>query len=226
MNIQYLGQNCFVFHTNGGTLISDPAVSVNPLAKEINLSDARFDYILLTHAHEDHCADVTEILERDKATIISNFEIASHYGSQGAKYHPMNHGGRWNFEFGTVVMTNAIHTSTFPDGKNGGHPCGFIIMADQKTIYLAGDTALTLDMKIIPLLYPKLDVAILPIGDNFTMGIDQAIQASKFVECDNVIGCHYDTFPYIEIDHEEAKNKFSAQNINLQLLKIGEQISI
>ncbi len=123
------------------------------------------------------------------------------------------------------LLHMAIHTSSFSDGSYGGQPGGFVISADDKNIYIAGDTALTMDMKLIPM-STKLDLAILPIGDNFTMGIDDAIIASDFVECDNVLGCHYDTFGYIEIDHIEAVGKFEKESKTLHLLAIGESLTM
>ena len=157
--------------------------------------------------------------------MISNFEIVNYFGKLDIEGHPMNHGGKWDFEFGTVKYVNAIHTSSFPDGSYGGQPGGFVIEGEHKNIYIAGDTALTFDMKLIPL-QTKLDLAILPIGDNFTMGVDDAIFASDFVACDKVLGYHYDTFGYIEIDHEEAKRKFFKQNKDLMLLEIGDFIEL
>ena len=226
MKIDYLGQNCFSINTENGTLLTDPAVSVNPLAKHINTDSLNADYILLTHAHGDHSADVEPLLKRTGATLVSNYEIATHYGNLGHKYHPMNHGGRWQFPWGTLAMTNAIHTSTFPDGTNGGQPCGFVIMADNKTIYMAGDTALTMDMQLIPRQYGKIDLCILPIGDNFTMGIEDACIAAEFVQCNRILGCHFDTFPYIEIEHEYAKSEFSKKNLELTLLDIGDSLTL
>jgi L-ascorbate metabolism protein UlaG (beta-lactamase superfamily) len=137
----------------------------------------------------------------------------------------MNHGGQWDFEFGNLKYVNAIHSSSFPDGSYGGQPGGFVIEGEHKNIYIAGDTAVTMDMKLIPM-HTQLDLAVLPIGDNFTMGIDDAIIASDFVECDKILGCHYDTFGYIEIDHEEAKRKFFDRGKDLMLLKIGESIEL
>ena len=226
MKIQYLGQNSLVIELTNAKLLIDPAMSINPLAQHINKEDIEADFILLTHAHGDHVADVIPIAEATGATIVSNFEVATYYGEKGFKHHPMNHGGQWNFDFGTLAMVNAVHSSVFPDGTNGGNPVGFILMADDKTVYIAGDTALTYDMKLIPMLYPSLDLAILPIGDNFTMGIDGAIHAAQFVEVKHVLGCHYDTFPYIEIDKDEASRKFSAAGIQLSLPAVGDSITI
>src|SRR5690606_31071627 len=169
--------------------------------------------------------DVETIAKRTNAVIVSNDEVVNHFDALGLEGHPMNHGGSWDFEFGNVKYVNAIHTSSFADGKYGGQPGGFVIEGERKNIYIAGDTALTFDMKLIPMQI-KLDLAILPIGDNFTMGIDDAILASDFVECDKVLGYHFDTFGYIEIDHEEAKRKFFDKNKDLMLLDIGESIEL
>jgi L-ascorbate metabolism protein UlaG (beta-lactamase superfamily) len=143
----------------------------------------------------------------------------------GLNGHPMNHGGSWEFDFGTVKYVNAIHTSSFPDGTYGGQPGGFIIKGEHKTIYIAGDTALTYDMKLIPLQF-KLDLAILPIGDNFTMGVEDALIASDFLECDKILGYHFDTFGYIEIDHQKAIQTFFEKDKDLMLLKIGESLTL
>ena len=120
---------------------------------------------------------------------------------------------------------NAIHTSAFADGTNGGQPGGFIIEGEHKTIYIAGDTALTMDMKLIPMQF-DLDLAILPIGDNFTMGIEDAIIASDFIECDKILGYHFDTFGYIEIDHDAAKKQFFEKGKDLMLLDIGGSLEL
>lgn len=137
----------------------------------------------------------------------------------------MNHGGSWNFDFGKVKFVQAIHSSSFPDGSYGGNPGGFVIEGEHKNIYIAGDTALTFDMQLIPL-RTALDLVILPIGNNFTMDVEDAIIASDFVECDKVLGYHFDTFGYIEIDHKEAVKKFFDAGKDLMLLEIGESIEL
>ncbi len=226
MQIQFLGHASFYIETNKAKLLIDPFISGNEKATgKIDIATLIPDYILVTHAHQDHTLDVEEIAKKSGATIISNFEITNYFEAKGLKVHPMNHGGNWNFNFGNVKYVNAIHTSSFPDGSYGGQPGGFVISADDKNIYIAGDTALTMDMKLIPM-STKLDLAILPIGDNFTMGIDDAIIASDFVECDSVLGCHYDTFGYIEIDHIEAVGKFEKESKTLHLLAIGESLTM
>lgn len=225
MKITFYGHASLGIQIDDIHILVDPFITGNPKASEVDIETLKADYILVTHAHQDHILDVEAIAKRTGAILVSNFEIISHYEKMKIEGHPMNHGGSWDFEFGTVKYVNAIHTSSFPDSSYGGQPGGFIIESEHKNIYIAGDTALTYDMKLIPM-QTKLDLAILPIGDNFTMGIDDAILASDFVECDKVLGVHYDTFGYIEIDHDEAKKKFFEKNKDLMLLEIGESIEL
>ncbi|WP_347069798.1 metal-dependent hydrolase [Flavobacterium sp. WV_118_3] len=225
MKITFYGHACLGIEVRGKHLLVDPFISGNPKAAHIDINTIKADYILLTHAHNDHTLDVEAIATRTNAVIVSNYEIASHYGNKGFQYHPMNHGGSWKFDFGTVKYVNAIHTSSFGDGSYGGQPGGFVIEGEHKNIYIAGDTALTMDMKLIPM-RTKLDLAILPIGSNFTMDVDDAIIASDFVACDKVLGYHFDTFGYIEINHEEAIRKFFNRGKDLMLLEIGASIDL
>lgn len=225
MKITFLGHATLQIEVEGKTIIVDPFISGNELAKNIDVNSLKADYILITHAHQDHILDVETIAKNTGAKVVSNYEIVMHYGAKDIEGHPMNHGGSWNFDFGKVTYTNAIHTSSFPDGSYGGNPGGFIIESNKGNIYIAGDTALTMDMKLIPL-QCKLDLAILPIGDNFTMGIDSAIIAAEFVDCNRILGYHYDTFGYIEIDHQKAKDKFKNAGKELNLLEIGESLTV
>lgn len=225
MEVRYLGHGCLSIKANNKVVLIDPFITGNPLAKAIDINELPADYILITHAHQDHILDVEAIAKRTNATIISNYEIVMHYGAKDFKGHPLNHGGACTFDGITIKYVNAIHTSSFPDGSYGGQPGGFVITYGDKSIYIAGDTAVTFDMKLIPM-QTKLDLAVLPIGDNFTMGVDDAIIAADFVECNTVLGYHYDTFPPIEINKEDAKSKFSASNKELILLAIGDSITI
>ncbi len=223
MKLTYLGHGGFIVETMGKKVVIDPFLTGNPLAN-IDPKDIEADYILLTHGHGDHVADAIPIAKRTGAMIISNYEIATWAGKQDVKNHPLNHGGKWQFPFGWCKYVNAVHTSTLPDGSNGGDPGGFVIWNKEGCFYHAGDTALTMDMKLIPMTCPKLDFAILPIGDNFTMGYEDASIAADFIECNQIIGCHFDTFGYIEIDSAKAKAKFEARNKNLILMGIGKSL--
>ncbi|HUH46069.1 MAG TPA: metal-dependent hydrolase [Arenibacter sp.] len=226
MQITFLGHASLLISTDGKKLLVDPFITGNEKAKDkIKVEDLDPDYILITHAHQDHTLDVEEIAGRSGAVIISNYEIATHFEDKGLKAHPMNHGGSWTFDFGTLKYVNAIHTSSFADGSYGGQPGGFILSSLGKHLYIAGDTALTMDMKLIPL-YAKLDLAILPVGDNFTMGPSDAVIASDFIGCNKVLGYHYDTFGYIEIDHQKAQKIFSDAGKELILLEIGESLEV
>jgi len=226
MNITFYGQNTLSFNINDFTIVVDPFITGNPLAKDtIKLASLKADCILLTHAHQDHILDAEALAKQTGATIVSNYEIAMHYQQKGIKVHPMNHGGNWDFGLFQVQYVNAVHTSAFPDGTYGGQPGGFVLTMNGKTVYIAGDTALTMDMKLIPLRH-TLDLAILPIGDNFTMGYKDAVIASDFVACNKVLGVHYDTFGYIEIDHKAAQKAFADAKKELILLDIGQTMTL
>lgn len=225
MKITFYGHASLGIKVGGKHILVDPFISANPLAEHIDIDNLKADYILLTHAHGDHILDVESIAKQTNAIIVSNAEIAGYYAAKGLQTHPMNHGGSWNFDFGKVKYVNAVHSSSFPDGTYGGNPGGFVIEGEHKNIYIAGDTALTMDMKLIPM-RTKLDLVILPIGNNFTMDVEDAIVASDFVECDKILGYHYDTFGYIEINHEEAIRKFFDKGKDLMLLEIGDSIEL
>lgn len=224
MKITYYGHFSFEIETAGYSLLFDPFITHNGLAKEIEVENLKPDFLLLSHGHQDHVADAEKILHQSEATLISNYEIVSYYESKRfEKGWPMNHGGQAKFDFGTVKFVNAVHSSVLPDGTYGGNPGGFLIKSEGKTIYFAGDTALTYDMKLLGE-FEKVDLCLFPIGDNFTMGVDDAIIASKFVNCDKVIGAHYDTFPFIEIDKNDAKKKFEKAGKELILMDIGSSM--
>lgn len=225
MKITYLGHASLAIGVSGKHIIVDPFISGNELAQHIDIDALKADYIFITHAHGDHILDVETIAKNTGAVIVSNAEIAGYYESKGFKTHPMNHGGAWTFDFGIVKYVNAIHSSSFPDGTYGGQPGGFVIEAEEKNVYISGDTALTYDMKLIPMRNP-LDLAILPIGSNFTMDVDDAAIAAEFLDVTRVMGYHYDTFGFIKIDHEVAKQKFVNKHRELILLPIGDSIEV
>jgi L-ascorbate metabolism protein UlaG (beta-lactamase superfamily) len=226
MDITYYGHSTFGLTLGDKQLLFDPFISPNEKAAHLDIDQIPADYVLLSHGHQDHCADLLPIVQRTGATLVSNFELVSWFQAQGVeKAHPMNHGGSWTFDFGRVKYVNAVHSSSLPDGTYGGNPGGFIVYGEEQTFYYSGDTALHQDMKLIGE-YDDLDFAFLCIGDNFTMGIDDAVRAADFIRCNKVIGMHYDTFGYIKIDHEAAKQKFTSNGKTLLLPGIGETFSI
>lgn len=227
MKLSYLGHNGFIIEFGGKKLVIDPFITGNPITEgKIDPKSIKADYILLTHAHGDHISDVELIAKHNQCTLISNFEITSYYGKKGIKHHPLNHGGKFKFDFGTVKMVNAIHSSTFPDNEPGGNPAGFVIWNEKECLYIAGDTALTWDMKLIPLTCPPLTAAILPIGDNFTMGYEDACIAADFIGCEEIIAAHYDTFGYIVVNHDAAQKHFQTKGKNLHFIEIGKDLVI
>jgi len=224
MKITFYGQSSIQIEAGGTTLLFDPFIMSNPNAAHVDASTIKPDYILVSHGHGDHVADLLAIEKSSGAKVICIAEIASWLGNHGIEAHGMNIGGGYNFEFGRVKMVNAIHSSSMPDGSYGGNPAGFVVQIDGKKIYFAGDTALTYDMKLLA--DENLDWAILPIGDNYTMGVDDAIKACDFINCKNVIGVHYDTFPVIKIEKGEAMEKFVKAGLNLKLPAVGETLSL
>jgi L-ascorbate metabolism protein UlaG (beta-lactamase superfamily) len=226
MKFTYFGQSCFSVQAGDKHLLFDPFITPNELAAHIRLQDIRADYLLLSHGHGDHVADCVELARQNGSTVIGAFEVVNWMHEKGVeKYHPMNHGGQWQFDFGTVKCTSAIHSSAMPDGSYGGNPMGFVVKTADRSFYYAGDTALTMDMQLVPR-WAKLDFAVLPIGDNFTMGYEDAIMAAEMIQCKNIIGVHYDTFGYIKIDHQKVKNAFAKAGLNLKLLQIGESTEL
>ncbi len=222
MKITYFGHACFLVEAAGKRILFDPFISGNPLAKDIDINSIRCDYILLSHGHMDHCADLESIAQNNPdVTIVGIWEIHERYSQKGFKTHPMNIGGWWSFDFGRVKMVNAVHSSSWPDGTYAGAPAGFVLDTEDGVLYFAGDTALTLDMQLIPMTCPKLDAAILPVGSNFTMDYHDALLASDFIQCNRIIGSHFDSFGYIKIDHQAAEATFAGKGKELILLEIG-----
>jgi L-ascorbate metabolism protein UlaG (beta-lactamase superfamily) len=212
---------------NGKHVLFDPFISGNELAGHIQIDAIPADFILISHGHADHIADAVVIAQRTGATVICNWEVAGWLQNQGlTNVHPMNTGGSRAFDFGKVKCTVAQHSSGLPDGSYGGNPMGFLLFAEGKQLYYSGDTSLTLDMQLIPKWAPQLDAAILPIGDNFTMDVADAIDAATMVRAQKVVGVHYNTFGYIVIDPENAKNDFKTAGKELLLPAIGETIEL
>jgi len=222
MQVTYYGHACFSAVVAGKSLLFDPFISPNPLAAAVDVKQVPADFILVSHGHDDHLADAVAIAKRTNALAIANFEVAGWLSRNGApRTHPLNHGGSYAFEFGRAKLVNAIHSSTLPDGSSGGNPGGFVVETAEGNFYYSGDTALTLDMKLIGETTP-LKFAVLCLGDNFTMGPDDAVKAAEFVRCGQILGVHFDTFPPIRIDHAAAQAKFKAAGKTLHLLRPGE----
>jgi L-ascorbate metabolism protein UlaG (beta-lactamase superfamily) len=225
MNITYYGHSCFGVEIKGKHIVFDPFITPNELAKNIDVNTVKADYILISHGHQDHIADAVVLAKRTGAKVICAYEIYVWLSKQGVEnIHPMNIGGKVKLDFGNVKCVNAVHSSCLPDGSYGGNPMGFVVECAEGNFYYAGDTALTYDMKLIGD-YRTINFAFLPIGDNFTMGPENAIIACDFINCSDIIGMHYDTFGFIKIDQNEAKNKFDRAGKNLTLMKIGETIT-
>ncbi|MCH2045597.1 MAG: metal-dependent hydrolase [Saprospiraceae bacterium] len=229
MKITYYGHSCFKVEIGGKSILFDPFITPNPATAgtDIDVDTIQCDYILLSHGHSDHVADAERIARNCNAKIVGVYEVVSWFMAKELDGHGMNTGGKYTFDFGTVRLVNAVHSSAMPDGSYGGNPVGFVIShPEEGCFYFAGDTALTLDMKLIPDICPPLDFAILPIGDNFTMGYEDAVLCSEFINCSTIIGAHFDTFPVIDIDHDAAKKAFADKSRNLFLPKVGMSFSI
>jgi L-ascorbate metabolism protein UlaG (beta-lactamase superfamily) len=226
MNITYYGHSCFDIEINGKSLLFDPFISPNRLAGHIQLETIRADYIFITHGHHDHITDAEQLAKQTGARVICSWEIGAWLEKKGVNnIRPMNTGGKVMLDFGSVKCVAAQHSGSLPDGTYGGNPMGFVIESREGNFYYAGDTALTYDMKLIGQ-FRKIDFAFLPIGGMYTMGVDNAIIACDFIECNNIIGMHYDTYEDIKIDRAEALMKFARMGKRLTLMEIGETISL
>ena len=221
MIVTYYGHSCFSVEVSGKTLLFDPFITPNPLAASVDYANLRPDYILISHGHFDHVADVEAIARLSGAMLVGSYDLLQWFGGKGLeKLHPMNSGGSWSFDFGRVTFTSAIHSSSMPDGTYGGQPGGFRVETSEGAFYYSGDTALTRDIELIAKA-GSLKFALLCIGDNFTMGIKDAVTAAEWLGCTEIIGVHYDTFPLIVIDHAAAREAFAKEGKTLHLMEIG-----
>ncbi len=223
MKIQFLGQNCFLFTYNGTTILSDPFYNIQKDQSGFDISKQKIDYLLITHAHGDHTADIQEVLDLyPEVKIIGQPEICGYYNHANAT--DINFGGSAKIADLKISMVPASHTSSFPDGTYGGQPCGYVFrFADKRNIYFAGDTGVMADMALFPELFGQIDVAILPIGSHYTMCARKAsFAAAQLLKTPKVIACHFDTFESITIDRDEAKKRFVERNVELVLPQLGE----
>jgi L-ascorbate metabolism protein UlaG (beta-lactamase superfamily) len=223
--LTYLGHDVFVLEHKGTRIIFDPFLTGNPTAAA-KPEDIKVDYVLLTHGHGDHLGDGIQIAKANNATIVAPFELATYCSNQGCTVHPMHIGGSYMFPFGRVKLTIAHHGSGAEiDGQMiyMGSPCGFLVTIDGKTLFHAGDTGLFLDMQLIGEMN-RIDVALLPIGDNFTMGIDDAVKAVEFLKPLLVIPMHYKTFDVIDVDPQEFIKKVNDKGFSAQVIELGGSI--
>lgn len=220
--LTFLGHSAFLLESSDARILIDPFLTGNPVAKT-KPEELKVDYVLLTHGHGDHIGDGVEIAKANNATIVAPFELANYCADKGAQVHPMHIGGGFNFPFGRVKLTIAHHGSAAPDGTYTGNPCGFLVTMDGKTVYHTGDTGLFYDMKLIGEMN-KIDVALLPIGDNFTMGIDDAVKAAELLQAGLAIPMHYKTFDVINAEPAEFVEKAQAKGLKAQILPIGESL--
>jgi len=224
MKITYLGHSCFLFETSKVKLLVDPFISGNDLASHIDIHQVKCDYVALSHGHQDHILDAETIARNNEAKIIGTWEMGEWYKQRGFEHVvPMNTGGQLALEDLHLKWVPASHSSSFPDGTYAGNACGMILTYQGRKIYYAGDTALTIEMELIKR-FDQPDLCILPIGDHFTMGVGDASKAASIVSCNEVIGMHYDTFPYIRIDKVSARSAFAEAGQNLTLMDIGQSL--
>ncbi|MBI1311739.1 metal-dependent hydrolase [bacterium] len=223
--VTFYGHGTFAIETSGKTVLIDPFFTDNPSAT-VSAADVSADAIIISHGHFDHLADVVSIAKRTGATVISNFEIITWLQKQGIENgHPMNTGGQAKFDWGTVKLTLAFHSSSLPDGSNGGSPSGVLLKTADGAIYHACDTALFGDMKLIG--EEGIDLAILPIGDNFTMGPDDALRAVKLIEPKRVVPDHYNTWPPIAQDASVWADRVRAEtSTEPVVLQPGESLTL
>jgi L-ascorbate metabolism protein UlaG (beta-lactamase superfamily) len=225
VKLTWYGHACWSIETPNGTVLIDPFLSGNTTAP-VTADQVKADFILVSHGHGDHLGDTVAIAKRTGALVISNFEIASYCEGQGCKAHPLHIGGSREFSFGHLKLTIAHHGSSFPDGKYAGNPAGFLLTIGKTKIYDAADTGLFYDMKLIG--EERIDVALLPIGDNFTMGPDDALRAVKLIQPKTVIPMHYNTFDVIRQDPKlfAARVKRALPKTRVAVLQPGETFTL
>lgn len=225
MKLKYFSHSAFQITTDEGyKILIDPFLDGNPTSP-VKAPEVDADFILLTHGHGDHLGDTLEIARRCNCLCICENELASYIGAQGINAHNMHIGGSFGFDFGTVKLTQALHSSTTPDNQCHGSATGLLIRIKDTLIYHMGDTGLFSDMKLIGEMN-KVSVLLAPIGDNFTMGITDAVKACEFVNPDLVIPMHYNTFPVIETDPNLFKEKVEASGIACRVMEYGHEIDI
>lgn len=225
MKYTFYGQSCFELETEGKKFLFDPFIQGNPLASQIDVSSLKPDYLFASHAHGDHIGDLVQIAKQSNAQVFAMVELSGYLSKKGVENLVELNFGVQNCDFGKLRTVWAVHSSSTPEGDYAGNPAGFVLQLEGKTIYFAGDTALTLEMKLLAELH-TIDYAILPIGGHYTMDVDDAIMAAKFLKCTKIIGVHYNTFPPITIDTQDAVQKFEREGVQLLLPNVGTSLEL
>ncbi|NDC77387.1 MAG: metal-dependent hydrolase [Chitinophagia bacterium] len=226
MRLSCHGHSCFSVEISGRHLLFDPFITPNPHASGVDADTVQADVIFVTHGHDDHMHDCEAIARRTSAPVVCNFELSNWLRSRGLEnLRAINTGGCLELGFCTVKAVVAHHSSSLPDGSYGGSPLGFAVRSKEGCFYYSGDTSLTMDMQLVPSFCPP-DFVMLPIGDVFTMGIEDAARAARLLNCRRVVGLHYDTFPAIRIDREAAITHFKKNGLELTLPEPGSTIEI
>jgi len=224
LKLTYHGHSCFELDAEGHRVIVDPFLNGNTHAK-VKPSDLKVEAILISHGHGDHVGDAVEIAKKNRCPVVANYEIAGWFQGQGVEAHPMHIGGSHTFPFGRAKLTPAAHGSALPDGTYGGLAAGFLVWMGGKCVYYAGDTGLHSDMALYGRIHP-IDLALLPIGDNFTMGVDDAVEAAILCQAKEAMPIHFDTFPVIAADPKEFVRKLEARGGKGRLVGFGETITV
>jgi len=227
--LTYCGHSCALIESEAGNVIIDPFLTGNPLASHTPEQIPKLSAVLLTHGHADHLGDTIRLAKRDGAPVVATYELAAYCQSKGTEAVTMNIGGSYQADWGRVKLVQAWHSSSYQEGSETiytGMPTGVIYSVEGKTIYHLGDTGLFSDLELIGKWNGPIDVALIPIGDHFTMGIDEAVEAARLVGAKRVIPIHYNTFPPIECDPEEFKKKVADAGGRVEVMKPGEVVEL